>query len=169
MTDTTWTAAPDTWPAVTERPRIQWELERELAREILASSPSERAAVTGRVYNRLFDRAGGRFLIETPSRLTGPWDISRGFSATASGFHLHGYTNAELGGLLLSAGFARIRGPVLPARVRRHAGVPARWAYAPHGVRAAAEAVVECAPASTQGLLERLLMVRDVTLVATKL
>jgi hypothetical protein len=45
----------------------------------------------------------------TPNGLTGPWDISRLFSTTPTGFHLHEYTNSELTGLLHQAGFKRVR------------------------------------------------------------
>ncbi len=52
---------------------------------------------------------GGRYIVITPNGLTGPWDISRLFSTTPTGFHLREYANAELTGLLHEAGFKRIR------------------------------------------------------------
>lgn len=52
---------------------------------------------------------GGRYIVITPNGLTGPWDISRLFSTTPTGFHLREYTNSELTSLLRQAGFKRIR------------------------------------------------------------
>ncbi len=52
---------------------------------------------------------GGRYIVITPNGLTGPWDISRLFSTTPTGFHLREYTNGELTRLLKEAGFKRIR------------------------------------------------------------
>jgi SAM-dependent methyltransferase len=51
---------------------------------------------------------GGRYVVITPNGLTGPWDISRLFSTTPTGFHLREYTNSELTSLLRQAGFKRI-------------------------------------------------------------
>lgn len=50
-------------------------------------------------------RPGGGYLVITPSRLSGPHDISRGFDDVATGFHLKEYTRRELSGLLKLAGF----------------------------------------------------------------
>jgi len=50
-------------------------------------------------------KPGGIYLCETPNRLTGPHDISRGFDTVATGFHLHEYTNVELFDLFRSCGF----------------------------------------------------------------
>ncbi|MGH3772016.1 MAG: class I SAM-dependent methyltransferase [Pseudonocardiaceae bacterium] len=99
-------------------------------------------------------RPGGRFLIETPNRLTGPWDISRGFTADATGFHLHEYTAGELGTLLHRAGFCRVRGPVLPSRlqVRLRAGA-ARRAYVPVRVKAMLERGLEKLPVAARATL----------------
>lgn len=52
---------------------------------------------------------GGRYIVITPNGLTGPWDISRLFSTTPTGFHLREYTNSELANLLQQAGFKRVR------------------------------------------------------------
>ena len=52
---------------------------------------------------------GGRYVVITPNGLTGPWDISRLFSTTPAGFHLHEYTNSELTALLHQASFKRVR------------------------------------------------------------
>jgi SAM-dependent methyltransferase len=63
---------------------------------------------------------GGVYVCVTPSRLTGPHDISRYFDDTATGFHLKEYTNTELRRIFLDAGFrrttqyARLRGGYFP-------------------------------------------------------
>lgn len=51
-------------------------------------------------------KKNGIYLIITPNRLSGPHDISRYFSDTAQGFHLHEYTYRELTTLLRQIGFA---------------------------------------------------------------
>ena len=111
-------------------------------------------------------RPGGRFLIETPSRLTGPWDISRGFTDVASGFHLREYTNGEMGRMLRDAGFRRVRGPAVPARLLARMG--SRRAYMPVRVKAAIEALLRRAPVNVRPKLAGPLLVRDVTLVAER-
>lgn len=113
-------------------------------------------------------RPGGRFLIETPSRLTGPWDISRGFTDIASGFHLREYTNREMGAMLRDAGFRRVRGPAVPARVLARLGSGNRRAYMPVQVKSGIEAVLRIAPMKIRPKLAGPLLVRDVTLVAER-
>jgi SAM-dependent methyltransferase len=58
---------------------------------------------------------GGRYLCVTPNALTGPWDISRMFSTTPAGLHLHEYTNRELAALLATVGYVDVRA-VVPSR-----------------------------------------------------
>jgi SAM-dependent methyltransferase len=58
---------------------------------------------------------GGRYLCVTPNALTGPWDISRMFSAAPTGLHLREYCNCELTELLGRAGFADVQA-VVPGR-----------------------------------------------------
>lgn len=113
-------------------------------------------------------RPGGRFLIETPSRITGPWDVSRGFSDVASGFHLREYTNAEMGEMLLAAGFRRVRGPGVPARVLERLGPRNRLVYVPVRVKSVLERVLTLVPSSLREKVAGALTVRDVTLVAEK-
>ena len=48
---------------------------------------------------------GGRYLCITPNRLSGPWDVSRGFDEAATGLHLREYSIGELCEVLRSAGF----------------------------------------------------------------
>jgi SAM-dependent methyltransferase len=52
-------------------------------------------------------RPGGAYLCVTPNRLSGPHDVSRHFSETAEGFHLHEYTVTELARLFREVGFSR--------------------------------------------------------------
>ncbi|MBM4275647.1 MAG: methyltransferase domain-containing protein [Deltaproteobacteria bacterium] len=54
-------------------------------------------------------KPGGLYVCLTPNRINGPHDISRYFDRIATGFHLHEYTNTELGNLLTRAGFSKIR------------------------------------------------------------
>jgi hypothetical protein len=113
-------------------------------------------------------RPGGRFLIETPSLLTGPWDISRGFTDIASGFHLREYTNGEMGAMLRNAGFQRVRGPAVPARVLGRLGSRNRHAYLPVRVKSFLEWALSRAPSGVRTRLAGPLLVRDVTLVAER-
>ena len=113
-------------------------------------------------------RPGGRFLIETPSVLTGPWDISRGFTDIASGFHLREYTNGEMGAMLRDAGFRRVRGPAVPARVLAHLGANNRYAYLPVRIKSWLESALGVAPPRVRPTLAGPMLVRDVTLVAER-
>jgi SAM-dependent methyltransferase len=54
-------------------------------------------------------KPGGRYLVITPNRLSGPHDVSRAFDDVARGFHLKEYTYRELSGLLRAAGFRRVK------------------------------------------------------------
>ncbi len=65
--------------------------------------PDDAKKQLGNIFRAL--KTGGRYLIITPNRLSGPHDISKYFSATAKGFHLHEYTYRELTDLLRQVGF----------------------------------------------------------------
>ncbi len=54
---------------------------------------------------------GGRYVFETPNRVTGPHDVSRHFDDVATCFHLREYTNGEMLSMLREAGFRRFRSP----------------------------------------------------------
>lgn len=110
----------------------------------------------------------GRFLIETPSRLTGPWDISRGFTPVSSGFHLREYTNGELAGMLRDAGFQHVRSVAVPSRVLLRLGRFRRHAYLPASFKAIVERPLAAAPASVRSALAGPLAVREVLLVAER-
>jgi SAM-dependent methyltransferase len=51
-------------------------------------------------------KPGGRYLIITPSRASGPHDVSQHFGDVATGFHLHEYLLDELIGECRRAGFS---------------------------------------------------------------
>jgi SAM-dependent methyltransferase len=51
---------------------------------------------------------GGRYIVMTPHRLSGPHDVSKHFDETATGFHLREYTARELRPMLRAAGFRRV-------------------------------------------------------------
>jgi SAM-dependent methyltransferase len=52
-------------------------------------------------------RPGGRYILRTPERWTGPHDVSRWFSDTPQGFHLREWSYAELADLGRDLGFRR--------------------------------------------------------------
>jgi SAM-dependent methyltransferase len=65
-------------------------------------------------------RPGGRYVCITPSRLSGPHDVSCHFDAVATGFHLREYTVGELSALFRRAGFKDVRPFVLVRRRFRY-------------------------------------------------
>lgn len=107
--------------------------------------PDDAVDQLGHIVERL--APGGTYLCVTPSRLTGPHDISRFFSATPRGFHLREYSAGELLALFRTAGFesaevvATIRGRVRP--------LPEAWVLR-------AEAVMEALPRWARGAVARL-------------
>jgi SAM-dependent methyltransferase len=52
-------------------------------------------------------RPGGRYLLRTPERWTGPHDVSRAFSDTPQGFHLREWSYPELAATARRIGFRR--------------------------------------------------------------
>jgi len=60
---------------------------------------------------------GGRYVLITPNRLTGPHDISKYFDSVATGLHLREYTSTELVRLMRSVGFARAEVWTIPKGV----------------------------------------------------
>lgn len=83
---------------------------------------------------------GGRYYCSTPSRASGPHDISRYFGYEARGFHLKEYDYAELTRLFRAAGFSKVevllgsRPYRLPCSVAR--GLEALVLALPQGLRA---------------------------------
>jgi SAM-dependent methyltransferase len=113
-------------------------------------------------------RPGGRFLIETPSRLTGPWDISRSFSSEATGFHLREYTVGELSTMLRTAGFRRVRSPAVPSRVLMRLGPLRSHAYVPGGAKGALEKVLARFPRAARRKVAPALVLRGVLVVGQR-
>jgi SAM-dependent methyltransferase len=54
----------------------------------------------------------GRYICITPSRLTGPHDVSRQFDTEPRGFHLKEYSTHELSALLEQVGFSKLRAAI---------------------------------------------------------
>jgi len=67
--------------------------------------PDDALEQLANVYTAL--KPGGTYFCITPSRLSGPHDVSQHFDEIATGFHLKEYTYAELEGLFRQAGFKR--------------------------------------------------------------
>jgi SAM-dependent methyltransferase len=65
-------------------------------------------------------RPGGCYLCITPSRLTGPHDVSRFFKDEAQGFHLKEYTYQDFDRLFGGIGFGKMRACI--TRGRHYAG-----------------------------------------------
>jgi SAM-dependent methyltransferase len=57
-----------------------------------------------------FLKDGGKLVIVTPHKLTGPHDISRDFCDDAEGFHLKEYTYKEMKSQLKATGYKNIKG-----------------------------------------------------------
>jgi SAM-dependent methyltransferase len=53
-------------------------------------------------------RKGGKYILDTPHRYSGPHDISRYFSDVPEGFHLKEWTHRELAAVAAKAGFSRV-------------------------------------------------------------
>jgi|EndMetStandDraft_2_1072991.scaffolds.fasta_scaffold121823_1 SAM-dependent methyltransferase len=58
-------------------------------------------------------KPGGRYLCVTPSRVTGPHDISCYFDDIATGFHMREYDYGSMRAILLGAGFSRADFPLV--------------------------------------------------------
>lgn len=113
-------------------------------------------------------RPRGRFLIETPQRLTGPWDISRGMSQTPTGFHLREYTHWELAAMLRQAGFSKVRVRVVPATVLARMGPLRRFTWIPVGPKSAAEHLAERLPPRRREQVVKASLASLVVLLATR-
>lgn len=74
-----------------------------------------------RVYHVL--KENGVYGFRTPSRLTGPHDVSRYFDDVATGFHLKEWTYGELVDSLRQAGFRKIRTMIVAYSLARRSSV----------------------------------------------
>ena len=96
---------------------------------------------------------GGWYVLSTPSRLSGPHDVSGAYDEVATGLHLHEYTSAELTALLRSAGFAT---------VRPFAGGQGHFISVPMWLLRATERLVTIAPRRLRRRVGRFLPIRAV-------
>jgi SAM-dependent methyltransferase len=91
-----------------------------------------------REINRIL-KPGGEYLCATPSRVTGPHDISVFFDEVATGFHMREYDYRSLRDLFLRTGFSRVRFPLV---IRGF-----RLATPPYPVLRGIELALQAAPA----------------------
>jgi SAM-dependent methyltransferase len=111
-----------------------------------------------REINRIL-KPGGHYLCATPSRVTGPHDISIYFDEVATGFHMREYDYRSLRDLFLRTGFSRVRFPLV---VRGF-----RLATPPYPVLRGIELALEAAPPRLRrGRLAGIFM--GITALATK-
>jgi SAM-dependent methyltransferase len=111
-----------------------------------------------REINRIL-KPGGQYLCATPSRVTGPHDISVFFDEVATGFHMREYDYRSLRDLLLRTGFSRVRFPLVFRGFR--------LATPPYPVLRGIELALQAAPARLRrGRLAGIIM--GVTALATK-
>jgi SAM-dependent methyltransferase len=107
-------------------------------------------------------KPGGSYLVFTPSRLSGPHDVSKFYSSVAEGFHLREYAARDLARLVRRLGFRRVR-----------VGVPfrGRLLMLPLAPFAALETLLDALPAKLRAALVRNRLVGGllgVRLLATK-
>lgn len=122
--------------------------------------PDDALEQLGNIYRAL--APGGVYVCITPSRLTGPHDISRYFDFVATGFHLKEYTIAELTTLFHKVGFRNIN------QYTRRRGVYTRM---PGTLVRAIEMPVAALPARVRNRIARSSLVRgllEIRLVARK-
>jgi ubiquinone/menaquinone biosynthesis C-methylase UbiE len=111
-----------------------------------------------REINRIL-KPGGEYLCATPSRVTGPHDISVFFDEVATGFHMREYDYRSLRDLFLRTGFSRVRFPLV---IRGF-----RLATPPYPVLRGIELALQAAPARLRrGRLAGIVM--GITALATK-
>ncbi len=98
-------------------------------------------------------RPGGRYVFDTPSRLTGPHDVSRHFDAESTCFHLREYDFRSLLPMLRAAGFRRVRSPLFRDRMYRRLPWLPRFTVLPGACYLPSEALAARIP---RGRLRRL-------------
>jgi SAM-dependent methyltransferase len=113
-------------------------------------------------------RPGGRLLITTPQALTGPWDCSRGFTSTPTGFHTAEMDHRELRWRLRAAGFRRVRSPVGGTGARARVPRIAHLLWVPTSLKVAGEALLRRAPRARRGPLARALNLSFVETLAVR-
>lgn len=114
-------------------------------------------------------KPGGTVAIETPNRVSGPQDCSRGFVKVAQGLHLKEWTCAELARELRRADFSRIQGHILPPVIVRRSARLHRFARVPAALKVIEESMLAVVPGmGFRTRLGRALGVDDVFLFAEK-
>lgn len=123
--------------------------------------PDDALAQLRNIYAAL--KPGGTYMCITPNKVSGPHDVSRGFTSTASGFHLKEYSMRELRSILREAGFTNLsQTGLIKSKPVRH----------PLGLTLAVEAALLLAPSSVaQSLTQKLplrLIYQNICLLARK-
>ncbi|MGH6777507.1 MAG: methyltransferase domain-containing protein [Bradyrhizobium sp.] len=103
-------------------------------------------------------KPGGQYLCTTPSRVTGPHDISVYFDEVPTGFHMREYDYGSLRALLLEAGFSRVRFPLVVRGLR--------LATPPYPVLRGIERALAAMPSLKRARISGILM--GITALATK-
>lgn len=111
---------------------------------------------------------GGWFVFDTPNRLTGPHDVSRGFTREATGLHLKEWTYGELEDLLSRRGFDRTLGRALPGRIVRRLGLDPPGPLVPARVKSTLEDLVAWLPDALRRPAARLATLSGIYLYARK-
>jgi len=107
-------------------------------------------------------KPGGRYICVTPSRITGPHDISVYFGYEPTGFHLREYDHTALAAIFHAAGFHSLKALI---------AIKGRRAALPIGVAIAMEKILLALPAALRLRLAQIGPVRNiagVTLIGRK-
>jgi len=91
-------------------------------------------------------RKKGVYVLDTPTSINGPHDISRGFDKVSTGMHLKEWTYSEIVPVLKRAGFNKLRVQVFPLRIIRMFPWLAKLGMWPAGWKVFAEMLVRIAP-----------------------
>ncbi len=111
----------------------------------------------------------GVYVFDTPSRLTGPHDVSKYFDKVATGFHLKEWTYYELADLLKQVGFSRIRTMIFPWSVIRRLPFLQPWGMVPTSwVTPGERLVAKIASKKARCQLAKIFRVSSIYIVAQK-
>jgi SAM-dependent methyltransferase len=111
-------------------------------------------------------RKGGRYVLETPHRLTGPHDVSRHFDDVATCFHLREYFVGELLAIMRAAGFVRFRSPLFRHAMYERRPRLARCGEIPADLKRPFEAMVQHLPPGLRRRAARVLRLDTILLEA---
>jgi SAM-dependent methyltransferase len=93
-------------------------------------------------------RREGVYVFETPSRITGPHDVSRYFDREATCLHLREYSFRTILPLLREAGFRDLRSPLFRERARRASALLGKLTEIPAAWKLPGEALTALLPTS---------------------